>query len=128
MPIVHARDAAQAKIASIGSVNPRAGGLLNRLIQILKKAIARSLRWFVRDQVTFNRESISALEAVIEALNDHNRTLVSLATQTNEQLGYVRAEMVARVRELSDQIDARACNWPRSSAGRWMRGTRHSRQ
>jgi len=108
MPIVHARDAAQAKIASIGSVNPRAGGLLNRLIQILKKAIARSLRWFVRDQVTFNRESISALEAVIEALNDHNRTLVSLATQTNEQLGYVRAEMVARVRELSDQIDARA--------------------
>ena len=30
MPLVHARDAAQAKIAAIGSVNPRAGGLLNR--------------------------------------------------------------------------------------------------
>ncbi len=108
MPIVHARDAAQAKIASIGSVNPRAGGLLNKLIQLVKKTIARSLRWFVRDQVTFNRETVSALEAVMEALNDHNRTFISLAAQTNEQLGYVRAEMAARVRELSDQIDARA--------------------
>ena len=108
MPIVHARDAAQAKIASIGSVNPRPGGLLNKLIQLVKKTIARSLRWFVRDQVTFNRETVSALEAVMEALNDHNRTFISLAAQTNEQLGYVRAEMAARVRELSDQIDARA--------------------
>jgi len=108
MPIVHARDAAQAKIASIGSVNPRAGGLLNKLIQLIKKTIARSLRWFVRDQVTFNREIVSALEAVMEALNDHNRTFISLAAQTNEQFGYVRAEMAARVRELSNQIDARA--------------------
>ena len=107
MPIVHARDAAQAKIAAIGSVNPRRGGLLNRIIQIVKKTISRALGWFVRDQVTFNRESISALEAVIEALNDHNRTLVSLAGQTNEQLGYVRGEIAARVRELSEQIDAR---------------------
>jgi len=31
MPIVHARDAAQAKIASIGSVNPRRGGLGSRI-------------------------------------------------------------------------------------------------
>ena len=41
MPLVHARDAAQAKIAAIGSVNPRAGGLLNKLIQVVKKTIAR---------------------------------------------------------------------------------------
>ena len=108
MPIVHARDAAQAKIASIGSVNPRAGGLLNKLIQLVKRTIARSLRWFVRDQVTFNRETVSALEAVMEALNDQNRTFISLAAQTNEQFGYVRAEMAARVRELSHQIDVRA--------------------
>jgi O-antigen chain-terminating methyltransferase len=107
MPVVHARDAAQAKIAAIGSVNPRAGGLVNRLIQLVKKTIARSLRWFVRDQVVFNRETIAAVEAVIEALNEHNRILVSVASQTSEQFGYVRAEMAARVRELSDQIDAR---------------------
>ena len=108
MPIVHARDAAQAKIAAIGSVNPRAGGLLNKVIQFVKKAISRALGWFVRDQVTFNRETVSALEAVLEALNDHNRTVISLASQTNEQFGYVRLEIAARVREPSAQTDARA--------------------
>jgi len=81
MPVVHARDAAQAKIAAIGSVNPRAGGLLNHAIQFVKKAIARSLQWFVRDQIIFNRETVSAIEAVLEALNDHNRALVSIAAQ-----------------------------------------------
>ena len=108
MPVVHARDAAQAKIAAIGSVNPRAGGLKNRLIQLVKRTIARALRWFVRDQVTFNRETISAVEAVLEALNEHNRSLVSLASQTNEQVVALREELAARVRELSTQIDVRA--------------------
>jgi 2-polyprenyl-3-methyl-5-hydroxy-6-metoxy-1,4-benzoquinol methylase len=85
MPLVHARDAAQAKIAAIGSVNPRRGGLANRAIQLVKKTVARSLQWFVRDQITFNRETVSALEAVIEALNEHNRALVSIAAQANER-------------------------------------------
>jgi 2-polyprenyl-3-methyl-5-hydroxy-6-metoxy-1,4-benzoquinol methylase len=93
LPLVHARDAAQAKIAAIGSVNPRAGGLVNNLIQGVKKSIARSLQWFVRDQVTFNRETVSAIEAVMQALNEHNRILVSLAAQTNEQLAAARADM-----------------------------------
>lgn len=108
MPLVHARDAAQAKIAAIGSVNPRAGGLLNRLIQLVKKTISRSLRWFVREQVVFNRETMACIEATIEALNDHNRILVSLASQTSEQFGYVRDELAARVQDLSAQTDARA--------------------
>ena len=38
-----ARDAAQDKVASIGSVNPRPPGLLNSAIQAWKKAIARLL-------------------------------------------------------------------------------------
>jgi SAM-dependent methyltransferase len=108
LPVVHARDAAQAKIAAIGSVNPRAGGLKNRIIQVVKKTVARAFQWFVRDQVTFNRETVSAVEALLEALNDHNRILISLASQTNEQLNAVRATMAARVGELSQQIDARA--------------------
>jgi O-antigen chain-terminating methyltransferase len=78
MPVVHARDAAMAKIAAIGSVNPRAGGLLNGVIQGAKKTIARSLQWFVRDQITFNREVVSAIEAIMEALNDHNRLLATM--------------------------------------------------
>jgi 2-polyprenyl-3-methyl-5-hydroxy-6-metoxy-1,4-benzoquinol methylase len=99
MPLLHARDAAQAKIAAIGGVNPRAGGLLNNAIQTVKKTIARSLQWFVRDQIAFNRETVSAVEAIIEALNEHNRVLVSLAAQANEQLESVRGE----VRELRSQ-------------------------
>jgi 2-polyprenyl-3-methyl-5-hydroxy-6-metoxy-1,4-benzoquinol methylase len=112
MPVVHARDAAQAKIAAIGSVNPRASGLVNRTIQFVKKTIARSLQWFVRDQIAFNRETVSAVEATIEALNEHNRVLVSLAAQANEQLEYSRAETqelrghltasVAEFREIQD--------------------------
>jgi 2-polyprenyl-3-methyl-5-hydroxy-6-metoxy-1,4-benzoquinol methylase len=89
-PVFHARDAAQAKIAAIGSVNPRAGGLVNKAIQLVKKTIARALQWFVRDQIAFNREAVSAVEALIEALNDHNRALVALAGQANQQAGELR--------------------------------------
>jgi O-antigen chain-terminating methyltransferase len=105
MPAVHARDAAQARIASIGSVNPRAGGLANNLIQAGKKSIARALGWFVRDQVVFNREAVSTMEALMEALNDHNRILLSLAGQANENVGYVRAEIAARTAELGGRLD-----------------------
>jgi O-antigen chain-terminating methyltransferase len=50
----------------------------------------------VRDQIAFNRETVSGVEAIIEALNEHNRVLVSLAAQANEQFESVRGE----VREL----------------------------
>jgi 2-polyprenyl-3-methyl-5-hydroxy-6-metoxy-1,4-benzoquinol methylase len=90
MPLVHARDAAQAKVAAIGAVNPRAGGLLNRAVQGVKKLIARTLQWFVRDQIIFNRETISALEAAIEALAEQNRALLSLASQSNERFSALR--------------------------------------
>jgi O-antigen chain-terminating methyltransferase len=100
MPVIHARDAALSKIAAIGSVNPRAGGPVNQLIQAVKRTIARGLQWFVRDQITFNRESISTFEAVIEALNEHNRALVSLAGQANEQAAWTRAELADKDFEL----------------------------
>lgn len=108
MPVVHARDAAQARVASIGSVNPRSGGLANAVIQTAKKSVARAFQWFVRGQIAYNRESLAATEAILEALNEHNRTLVSLAGQTNEQLVNLRRELAARVDELSLQIDIRA--------------------
>ncbi|HTA45875.1 MAG TPA: class I SAM-dependent methyltransferase [Bryobacteraceae bacterium] len=90
MPIAHARDAAQSKIAAIGSVNPRAGGPINAAIQFVKKAIARGLRWFVRDQITFNSEAVAAIETIIEALNEHNYTLAALAGHANEGLQEVK--------------------------------------
>lgn len=75
MPLVHARDAALGKVAAIGSVNPRPGGLANTLIQAWKRLLARVLDWHVREQVEFNRQVMACLDGVIEALNDANREL-----------------------------------------------------
>ena len=97
MPLLHARDAAQAKVAAIGAVNPRSGGLVNRLVQAVKRLIARSLQWFVRDQIIFNRETVASIEAALEALSEQSRALLSLAAQTNERFDALRsAAAVAR--------------------------------
>jgi len=92
MPLVHARDAAMAKMAAIGSVNPRSGGVVNKAIQFGKRTIARSLEWFVRDQVTFNRQTMACVEATIEALNELNHSIVTLAGEFNEQAASERQE------------------------------------
>src|SRR5580700_10308071 len=44
-PLLHARDAAEGKVASIGSVNPRPPGLVNSTIQRVKRLVARALDW-----------------------------------------------------------------------------------
>jgi 2-polyprenyl-3-methyl-5-hydroxy-6-metoxy-1,4-benzoquinol methylase len=99
-PLAHARDAAEAKMASIGSVNPRPPGALNSLIQAVKRAIARGLGWFVRDQVVFNRDVVACVEATIEALNALNRSIVSLSQQlssvarTAEDLKDIRSHWI----------------------------------
>jgi 2-polyprenyl-3-methyl-5-hydroxy-6-metoxy-1,4-benzoquinol methylase len=83
MPLVHARDAALAKVAAIGSVNPRRGGPFNQAAQMVKKLIARALAWFVRDQITFNRQTIACVEAALEAMNDLNASISMMAAQFN---------------------------------------------
>jgi len=97
-PLAHARDAAEAKVAAIGSVNPRRGGPLNALIQAAKRAIARGLDWFVRDQVVFNREVMACVEATLDALNEMNRQLA------------VTVELQREVQELQD-IRAHWAEW-----------------
>ena len=74
MPLLHARDAAEAKVASIGTVNPRAGGPLNWLAQQAKKAIARALDWHVREQVEFNRNVMVCVQATLDALEEIRRS------------------------------------------------------
>lgn len=91
-PLSRARDAATGKMAAIGTVNPRAGGLVNNSIQAVKRSVARALNWFVRDQVIFNRQMIACIETCIETLADVNRTIHNLAGQTNTQIQQVRAE------------------------------------
>ncbi|HWQ56086.1 MAG TPA: methyltransferase domain-containing protein [Bryobacteraceae bacterium] len=101
MPLVHARDSAQAKVAAIGSVNPRRGGPLNGLVQAIKKLTARALDWHVREQVEFNRNTVACVEAAIEALNDTNRALVEMGRQIGEQIGELR-RIEDEARQLAD--------------------------
>lgn len=98
MPLLHARDAAEAKVAAIGTVNPRAGGPLNWLAQQAKKAIARALDWHVREQVEFNRNVMACVQATLESLEETRRTLSAMDQQWNTLMVEVRGE----VRELKD--------------------------
>ena len=68
MPLVHARDAAEGKVAAIGTVNPRRPGLVNSTAQFIKRMVARALDWHVREQVEFNRGAMSCVEALLTAL------------------------------------------------------------
>jgi 2-polyprenyl-3-methyl-5-hydroxy-6-metoxy-1,4-benzoquinol methylase len=81
LPLVHARDAALGKVASIGMVNPRRGGPVNALIQAWKRLVARVLDWHIREQVVFNRRVMDCFDAAIEALNENNRAITELAGQ-----------------------------------------------
>lgn len=76
-PLVRARDAALAKVAAIGTVNPRQGGPLNSLAQAVKRTVARLLDWHVREQVTFNRKVVDMADAAIEVLAASNRALAA---------------------------------------------------
>lgn len=84
LPVIHARDAAQAKVAAIGSVNPRPPGVINNLIQALKRTVARSLNWFVRDQVEFNRAALECIERLLTSLNETKRALDAVAREAAE--------------------------------------------
>src|ERR1022692_1847013 len=84
MPLLHARDAAEAKVVAIGTVNPRAGGPLNWLAQQAKKAISRALDWHVREQVEFNRNVMACVEATRESLEETRRTLAAMGQIQDE--------------------------------------------
>jgi 2-polyprenyl-3-methyl-5-hydroxy-6-metoxy-1,4-benzoquinol methylase len=111
-PLVHARDAAEAKVAAIGTVNPRPPGLKNSIVQFFKKSIARMLDWHVREQVEFNRAAMMCVQASIEALADTGRALAALSAHHQEHVKHIRAiseehsrvagELVAEARELKD--------------------------
>jgi 2-polyprenyl-3-methyl-5-hydroxy-6-metoxy-1,4-benzoquinol methylase len=105
MPLVHARDAAVAKVAAIGSVNPRPGGPVNQAAQMVKKQIARALAWFVRDQITFNRQTIACIEAAIDAMNELNASISMLAAQFNARAAAQDAETAARFAELQARVE-----------------------
>jgi len=80
-PLLHARDAAEGKVAAIGSVNPRPPGLANSIAQSVKRLVSRALNWHVREQVEFNRAVLGCVQSTIEALNDCNRAVSMLSAR-----------------------------------------------
>jgi 2-polyprenyl-3-methyl-5-hydroxy-6-metoxy-1,4-benzoquinol methylase len=113
MPLLHARDSAEAKVASIGTVNPRRGGLKNSIIQRAKHLVARALDWHVREQVEFNRGMLACVQSTIEALTECRQGLSAIAVQG--------ASLGEEARELKDIRD----HWAEWRAG-WEQKLAHT--
>ncbi len=113
-PLLRARDAAEAKVAAIGTVNPRPPGLKNSIAQWFKRKIARALDWHVREQVEFNHAAMRCVQTSIEALAETNRALAALASHNGalcEEVAALdrarREEMAALQREAQELKDVR---------------------
>ena len=106
MALVHARDSALGKVAAIGTVNPRPGGLANSLVQAWKRLVARVLDWHVREQVEFNRQVVACVDAAIEALNEDNRALVELGNRMEAAVGAAQESLRAAQESLGRDIQA----------------------
>ncbi len=102
MPLVHARDAAEAKVAAIGTVNPRAGGFVNDLIQKVKRLVSRALDWHVREQVEFNRAAIACMQATLDALEQQNRAISQLASYCQTEIAEQARKSAAEAQEWKD--------------------------
>jgi SAM-dependent methyltransferase len=68
---------------AIGTVNPRPPGLVNEMLQVGKRFLARLLGWLVRPQRDFNRALVDSMARMSEVLETANqvtsRDLVLLA-------------------------------------------------
>ena len=132
--LLHARDAALGKVAAIGTVNPRAGGPLNFLIQTWKRLLARVLDWHVREQVEFNRKAVACADETIEALNQSNRALVefgnrlaaerALRETEHTRLTAAQTHMVEEIARLSGEITRRDAEQARRDAQQAERARR----
>jgi len=101
-PLQRARDAAERQAASIGQVNPRNPGLVNDAIQGLKRLVARSLNWFVRDQISFNHEVIHSLNATVQSLQEANRAMQATLEAAHAQTHAWALRMQAETRRLEE--------------------------
>jgi O-antigen chain-terminating methyltransferase len=107
LPLLHARDAALGKVAAIGTVNPRSGGLVNTLVQTWKKFLARVLDWHVREQVEFNRKIVDYADAVLEALRESNRAMSEMGSRLAEHQRATAARLAEQQQVIEEMKDMR---------------------
>ena len=105
LPLLHARDAAEAKVAAIGTVNPRPAGLVNSTVQFIKRLVSRALDWHVREQVEFNRAVMSCVQTMLDTLNESNRAMAAIAAKLDghaREMDGLRGNMGAVAQEFGD--------------------------
>lgn len=108
-PLTAARDVAEARSAYIGQVNPRTGGLVNRVIQTTKRGIARGLGWFVRGQVEFNHSVIDYMDRNTRAMAEQNETLYQATRKALQEIADVRKAQIwmEELREAHSKMEMR---------------------
>ncbi len=103
-PLRQARAVAEGWSGGLGVVNPRPPGLHHRLVQGLKKLMARSLRWFAFPQVQFNSGLVAALIRIEELFADTNRNLVVLGQNIADR-ERKETEMAGRLSEAAARLE-----------------------
>jgi len=110
-PLRQAREVAEGWSGGLGVVNPRPPGLHHRLVQGLKKLMARSLRWFAFPQVQFNSGVVAALIRIEELFADTNRNLVVLGQniadreRSEKEMARRETELAQRLAEAEARLD-----------------------
>ena len=75
---------------AVGLVNPRPPGLRNHLLQLVKKAIARSLDWYTRPTKEFNASVTRSLTEIFCALEHLSANQLAL----DERLAHEQLELL----------------------------------
>src|SRR5262249_426032 len=79
--VAHARELEK----TVGAVNPRPGGLLNRLIQVVKKIMQRALSWYTRPLKEFHAEVIGTTTESTAAISELQQSVMELRSSLNAQ-------------------------------------------
>jgi hypothetical protein len=65
----HGTEALDGLNRTVGTINPRAPGWHNELIQLVKNSVARALRWYTHRLHEFNGSATRSLEGIVRALD-----------------------------------------------------------
>ena len=100
----------------VGQINPRNPGLINNVIQTVKKVMRRSLTWYTRPLHRFQGGVVRALDQIAAILDNHNDWLREVATELRNHAKAMEEGSVLLTRE-------QAAFEQRSAALEWRIGS-----
>jgi hypothetical protein len=101
-----ATDALEGLKNSVGAVNPRLPGWHNDLIQLVKKLLARVLRWYTRPLHEFNTSVSRSLEEIVRALDHLSPDRLSMDMVALERrLAQAEKRSAALAESMQEQLD-----------------------